>query len=318
MGYRSYDDHDREARWAETCRLKDLFTAAAQVRPATAEHYQAWLEAHLDNGGKIDGGYAGNFRKNDFVTVSQDATLPPALYGSSSMNIIVPPGVTLTVPDRGHCDIFIIDGGKSLGFAKPKIFKENIASMVDRGYALPDLLSLADWTGMVQQAASAAALGKDARETLTEGLSGLRDRTTAQLDNILKETQAADIEGRVRKDLGLNAATPLDPAYQQVIDDTRRQMEDTIRAQRYKNDPSSTAPLPSLLKPKGSAAAVAKAVETATAGTDDAIQVRKPLVLKTAANAAAAKPAVQESAPAATPAEAPQQAAKPFWKRIFG
>lgn len=315
----SYRDDDFEAKWQKTKSLKDAFMMAGQVRPATAEHYQAWLESHLDNGGKVDS-YGGGFRADDFYTITQDATLPPELYGSASIKLIVPEGVVLTAPNIGHCDIFYIDGGKRAGHGKATVYKQNIPSMLERGYALPDLVQPAAWKDIVDDAVAMAPLGKG---TVAEGLKSTYKMNVQQLDKLIGDIQNADFEGAVRKSLGIPSSTALDPAYAQVIEDARTKIQDDLRVQRYKADPSSNTPMPSLLKPKKGMAAPAAAPAVQT---DDAIQIRKPLTLKSAVGAVAAK---QESpAPAAPyqagdgstgiPAETPQKADKPFWQRIFG
>ncbi|TAL32469.1 MAG: hypothetical protein EPN97_09875, partial [Alphaproteobacteria bacterium] len=100
------DDYDSDAereRRRNTQELKDKFFMEAQLRPATADHYQAWLESHLDHGGKVESFSPRHFNASRVYTLSQGGELPGGLYGGSSVDIIVPPGVTLAAPASGHC-----------------------------------------------------------------------------------------------------------------------------------------------------------------------------------------------------------------------
>lgn len=80
-----------------------------QVRPnirrANPQDYERWLTGYLEAGGTISHAYDYPMT-GDFCVALRDLTLP-ALYGSSSISIIVPEGITISAPEGlGHCKLY--------------------------------------------------------------------------------------------------------------------------------------------------------------------------------------------------------------------
>lgn len=95
---------------------------AHKFRPATPSEYAAWLMGFLEQGGSITHPYPypmPSGRPSGFMVVKSDAVLPP-LYGSRSIEIIVPVGRSVTFPkDRGHINVFWMDGFRHEGHFVP-------------------------------------------------------------------------------------------------------------------------------------------------------------------------------------------------------
>ena len=251
--------------------ITDKFFLAAQARPSTADHYQAWLESYLDHGGTVDSFSTDNFRVGRLHTITHDAELPPGLCGSASVDLIVPSGVTLTVPDRGHCVIFDIESGTLDGIGRSTVYKDILASMVERGYSLEQLVPQKDWDGF---------LGK----VLEATIGVMRKSTVADVDAILKAVSNLDLGGEAKRALGLDPALTLPAPMQQSADDFKEGLAEMWKGYRYRLDPSSQTPMPSLLKPKvkpaDAAAAAKQAEEAAMNGTTDRMTVMSPIRLK--------------------------------------
>jgi hypothetical protein len=79
------------------------------IRPATARDYNRWLRGYLEASGRITHAYDYPFDRLGMCVAVADFTLPP-LYGSSSLDIIVPAGITVVCPDPGHNKLYFMDG----------------------------------------------------------------------------------------------------------------------------------------------------------------------------------------------------------------
>lgn len=249
-----------------TQQLKDKFFMEAQLRPATADHYQAWLESHLDHGGKVESS-SGPFSARGVYTMAQDGALPEKLWGSAAIKIIVPAGVTLTAPDIGHCDIYYIEDGKTAGHGKAVAYVDIIPSMVERGYSLDQLIPQRDWEGFISN-------------ILEAKIGGMRKASVADIDAATKALNMIDLAGEAKREIGLDPAMTLPSRLQQAADDLKEAVGESYKAFRYKLDPTSQTPMPSLLKPKVPPTAVKPVEEEATAGTPDKMVVMSPLRLK--------------------------------------
>jgi hypothetical protein len=265
--YSSADRKRDEEAAKERQRLKDQFFMAAQVRPATAEHYQAWLESHLDHGGKIESFSRKPFKASNVYTVSQDGELPPKLCGSASVDLIVPAGVTLNAPDLGHCKIYKIEDGTAQGGGKPVVYAEIAASMVERGYAIDQLVPQDDWMRLLS-------------DVLEDKIGRMRKASVSDIDALTKALNRLDLAGEAKRELGLDATATLPAAMQQAADEAKAGLGEMYKAFRYKLDPTSQTPAPSLLKPKVKPADPDQIEQEAAKGTAEKMTVMSPLKLK--------------------------------------
>ncbi len=84
--------------------------------PATLKEYKEWLKGYLQDGGSITHVYDYNWEADDewFVAV-KDCDIPP-LYGATSINVIVPRGVSVGYSHGlGHNNIYYMDGFRQAG-----------------------------------------------------------------------------------------------------------------------------------------------------------------------------------------------------------
>jgi hypothetical protein len=93
------DQHEIEAQAREVARNRFL----THCRPATVKDYAAWLAAYLDSGGTISHSYDYAMPDRFFVLTRKPDAIP-TLYGSQSVQVIVPEGVLslLDVPNTFH------------------------------------------------------------------------------------------------------------------------------------------------------------------------------------------------------------------------
>lgn len=107
-GRRIQQINEREVRFKEEVRPR--------IAKATAANYNAWLTGYMQKGGEPTHRYDRPLR-NFYVAVA-DLDLMP-LYGSGSVSIIVPAGVTVNLEngrDAGHCNLYFMEDFSSLGF----------------------------------------------------------------------------------------------------------------------------------------------------------------------------------------------------------
>lgn len=101
------EHHEWEAKLPSTQRKK-LFEA---LRRASKEEYQEWLAGYLESGGTITHSYDYPWGRWIWYVVLKDVELIP-LYGSNSINIIVPHGIKVT-GEPGHSTVFWMEGFKA-------------------------------------------------------------------------------------------------------------------------------------------------------------------------------------------------------------
>jgi len=120
-----------QVKKARTDRLKNVeklqnLISGLIVRPAKISDYVNWLIGYQKNGGKITQKYDSPttiFFDNWFV-VEKDFTVIP-LFGSSSVNIIVPEGVDFLgkKEDLGHSNLYFVDGFKTMNNTFDQVFE---------------------------------------------------------------------------------------------------------------------------------------------------------------------------------------------------
>lgn len=82
-----------------------------QHRLASRDEIQTWIEGSVESGNS-----PSNFYLRSVLYVSQNILIP-ALYGASSLHLLIAPGCTVTYLDNdiGHSTIMFMDGFKYLG-----------------------------------------------------------------------------------------------------------------------------------------------------------------------------------------------------------
>lgn len=92
---------------------KEFFTERTlpDLRPASAEDYQRWLNGYKANGGEISTRYPYPVPTDRFYVALRDFQLPEqGLHGANYVSIIIPPNVRLLGGAVGHCDLFYEEG----------------------------------------------------------------------------------------------------------------------------------------------------------------------------------------------------------------
>jgi hypothetical protein len=259
--------------YQEMTRLKDEFAMASQLRPATAEHYVAWLEEYLDKGRDIANLSLADFSKEKFFTVSADAQLPP-LENGLSLNIIVPPGVRLDASAKGDCNVYFTDAGEMAGEAKIMVWSEMLDMLIGDGYPLARLVDGQGLATCTRIAIINSIVGKDARSNdFYETFAN-----EAWLETIaarLKKMQALDVDGIMRDFMKLKKDTPIDAVSQRVIDGQAQAALKTLQILKYKLDPASQEPIAAFGK-----RAKLKAPEEPNIELESRMQINPPLRLK--------------------------------------
>lgn len=85
------------------------------LRPATVEDYRTWLEGYIKAGKEPTHSYDYLFPKHMFYVATHDFSTV-SLYGSQSVSIIIPRGISVDLSrGKGHTDLFYMDGFKTGG-----------------------------------------------------------------------------------------------------------------------------------------------------------------------------------------------------------
>jgi hypothetical protein len=222
-------------------RARDEFFLDAQARPATAEHYVAWLEEYLAQDGKTDGLQMNKFSEARFYTVSADAKLPP-LENGYALSLIVPPGVSLDVSERGGCEVYLTDNGVKPVNGQAYVWTEMLDMLINDGHPLSTLVSKDEITSCVQAAiVQDITAGKSSSNNYYEAFS--RDADFASAEAMLKKMQSTNVTALLRGYLKLEAGTPIDNAAQQIINEQGQLALKALQVIHYKLDPATKEPI---------------------------------------------------------------------------
>lgn len=227
-------DHDKMSR------LKDEFYLAARARPATAEHYVAWLEGYLDAGGKVDTLSFNDFSRGEFVTASQDCKLPP-LENYYAIKVIALPGVDIDTSDAGDCVAYLVDGATRKPAGKVPVWVDMLEPLLADGYTLSQLVPAEQLKGKLRDIIVTAVLGSDRLADYYEAFSRVRDfeRVREMQDSLRK----ADITGQLLEALSLPPKTPLDAFTRNIVDEQLREATRALDVLHYKHDPKNDEPV---------------------------------------------------------------------------
>ncbi len=121
-------DEYRRRHEAESARSEQARNAFLELcRPATVYDYKAWFDGWTRSGGRVDNRADRLFPGHGWeVLVAKDAFLP-SLYGARALNVIVPRGHRLEVPNTfhggsGHSRVYFMDGFRSVPDEAAPIF----------------------------------------------------------------------------------------------------------------------------------------------------------------------------------------------------
>lgn len=94
----------------------------SSVRPAHVADYFDWLKGYIERRGKPTS-LGNSFESRDFYIATKDFTMTP-LYGASSIRLIIPSGINVTINNPGHCTIYDMNGFSSQGIDGIPVYKE--------------------------------------------------------------------------------------------------------------------------------------------------------------------------------------------------
>jgi len=105
-------------KWIKECLdHRDMFweSAGDLLMPATITIYKRWLCAYLNMGGKLTHYYNYTFQhvEDQWFYAISDIKISAPLYGSDSINIIIPENVRAFGSDLGHIVLYL--EGRPLG-----------------------------------------------------------------------------------------------------------------------------------------------------------------------------------------------------------
>lgn len=221
-------------------RLKDEFFLAAQVRPATAEHYVSWLEAHLDNGGKVDHLVQTRFSEAKFFTMSANATVPQ-LEGELAVSIIVPPGIKADVDRAGDCRVYFVDGAAKNRKASAPVWPEMLDMLIGDGYKMSQLVDQYELRALIQDAiVDRVTCGQARGREFYQAFSGLSFST---VDAGLTELRALPAENLLRDILKLKPETAIDAETQKILDQQKQDALKVLEVLHYKLNPAHQEPI---------------------------------------------------------------------------
>jgi predicted Zn finger-like uncharacterized protein len=109
----------------ENSRAQENFLGSAKI--ASLKLYVDWLKDWIHQGGEVNAGFPHDTKYlSGMYEVSDGAVITP-LYGAGAVMIIAPKGISFTIKDRGHNQLFYWDSGGSArvegGFDVP-VFKD--------------------------------------------------------------------------------------------------------------------------------------------------------------------------------------------------
>ena len=223
-------------------RLRDEFFLAAEVRPATVDHYMAWLarffEASPYNKARLS---LEPFPADRFFTASRSAYVPE-IDEQNRISLITPPDVRLERYDTSY-SVYSCQNGQHSGREEVLIWKEMLDGMINDGFALSRIVPEAQLASSARTAILSALKGGPAgSDSLYEELS---DGATFQGILEMKERlKNIDATGLVRAVFDLQPGTPVDAAAQAVIESQKAEAARTLKVLRYKLDPESRRPIP--------------------------------------------------------------------------
>lgn len=119
------NDHINWVLGRETTRekvRKSMLSLRSNTKKATVGEYNRWLKGYLEKGSKnnITNRYDYEFeRKGNMYMVIGDGAFIDDLYGSSSIDLIIPKGKKIDIRDIGHCNIYYMDGYRLRGHSVP-------------------------------------------------------------------------------------------------------------------------------------------------------------------------------------------------------
>jgi hypothetical protein len=92
------------------------------LRQASVDDYKKWLAGFLKTDGLPSHYYDYPFNKTDWYVATSDLEIFP-LYGSASVNIIVPAGITVSDTGLGHNNLYFMKDFSTRGHFVP-VFKD--------------------------------------------------------------------------------------------------------------------------------------------------------------------------------------------------
>lgn len=134
------------------------------LRPATLDEYLLWLRAWLDAGNQPTHAYDYPWARQRWLTATRDFHLG-AEHGSHAVHIIVPAGLQWAGGERGHNELYFMDGPEQRGYFVP-VFSDPGFELLPgvREFAAAEQVKRAVWRRKMDEAVEArrlAAAGSD-------------------------------------------------------------------------------------------------------------------------------------------------------------
>jgi hypothetical protein len=229
-------------------RLRDEFFLAADARPATADHYMAWLENHID---RADVWWSGvslslePFPAEKFFTVSKSVDVPE-FEGRHSLSLISPPGVTLR-QYRGTSNIYSFDAAQRSGSETIRVWKGMLDGLINDGYDLSRIVQSGDLRAAARTVILGALKGEapgsnDFYEELSKGA------TFENVQEMAARLKTVDAVAHLREFLDIRPETALDAKSLKYVDVEMKEAAQALDVLRFKLDPESREPIPAFGK----------------------------------------------------------------------
>ena len=87
------------------------------LRKAKVSDYVRWIDGYISSGGEPTHSYDYKFPDDFYVAKKDFKTI--GLCGALAIHIIVPAGIKYLGGDRGHCNIYLMEGYKNIGSFVP-------------------------------------------------------------------------------------------------------------------------------------------------------------------------------------------------------
>ena len=110
------------------------------LRLATPEDYVDWLAGYIFNNGKITYSRSRALAYNNYYVVLGDLDMVP-LFGSSSIDLIIPNNINITVPKHStHSNFFFMKDYSCIENTHTELFVDHIPLLVNRGITYIQML----------------------------------------------------------------------------------------------------------------------------------------------------------------------------------
>lgn len=94
---------------------RKVLNIVSKLDKANKSDWLCWIRGYIKNGGEITHFYDYGFYRHDWYLIREDFIFDIDAYGANSFNVIVMPGINVTIKKMGHCQIYFMDDFKMEG-----------------------------------------------------------------------------------------------------------------------------------------------------------------------------------------------------------